>query len=88
MSFKKLKERMKCNQPQAARDGKHKKVVKACDKGKEKIVRFGHPDYKDYTQHKDKDRKKSYCARSEGLGNTTNKLSANYWARKKLWGCK
>ena len=47
----------------------------------------------DFTQHKDKDRKKSYCARSAGIkdgsGNLTknSKESPNYWSRKILWGC-
>jgi hypothetical protein len=31
-------------------------------------------------------RKKSYCARSGGQGNLTNKASANYWSRK-AWDC-
>lgn len=31
-------------------------------------------------------RKKSYCARSAGQGNTTDKTSANYWSRK-AWDC-
>jgi hypothetical protein len=31
-------------------------------------------------------RKKSYCARSGGQGNLTDKTSANYWSRK-AWDC-
>lgn len=31
-------------------------------------------------------RKKSYCARSSGQGNLTDKTSANYWSRK-AWNC-
>jgi hypothetical protein len=31
-------------------------------------------------------RKRSYCARSSGQGNLTNKASANYWSRK-AWDC-
>lgn len=31
-------------------------------------------------------RKKSYCARSGGQGNLTDKTSANYWSRK-AWNC-
>lgn len=30
--------------------------------------------------------KKSYCARSGGIKNTNNKLSANYWSRR-AWNC-
>jgi hypothetical protein len=47
---------------------------------------------KDFTQHKDKKRQKSYCSRSAGIkskGKLTknNKESANYYARKYLWDC-
>ena len=31
-------------------------------------------------------RKKSYCARSSGQGNLTDKTKANYWSRK-AWEC-
>lgn len=31
-------------------------------------------------------RKKSYCARSSGQGNLTDKTKANYWSRK-AWDC-
>lgn len=31
-------------------------------------------------------RKRSYCARSSGQGNLTNKASANYWSRR-AWEC-
>ena len=31
-------------------------------------------------------RKKSYCARSSGQGNLTDKTSANYWSRR-AWNC-
>ena len=33
-----------------------------------------------------KARKKSYCARSKGMGGTTDRCSANYWARRD-WDC-
>lgn len=32
-------------------------------------------------------RKKSYCARSSGQGNLTDKTKANYWSRR-AWDCK
>lgn len=52
--------------------------------GKAKIVRFGDPNL---SIKKDQpSRKKSYCARSSGQGNLTNKGSANYWSRK-AWDC-
>ena len=46
---------------------------------------------KDYTQHKDKDRRKNYLARSAGITTKSgvktanNKNYSNYWARKVLW---
>ena len=46
---------------------------------------------KDFRQHKDKDRRKAYLARSGGIrdkqGNLTanNKNTSNYWSRKYLW---
>ena len=57
------------------------------------LIHFGDASMQDFTQHKDKDRKKSYCARSGGIkdgsGNLTknNKESPNYWSRKILWNC-
>jgi hypothetical protein len=37
------KDKMKCNKPQRAPKGaKQKYIVKACDDGKQKIVRFGY----------------------------------------------
>lgn len=52
--------------------------------GKAKIVRFGDPNM---SIKKDQpNRKKSYCARSSGQGNLTDRGSANYWSRKS-WDC-
>lgn len=64
------------------KDSKNNKVVN---------IHFGQKGYEDYTQHRDKDRRRNYLTRSAGIrdkeGNLTkdNKLSANYWARKVLW---
>ena len=41
------KSKMKCNKPKRQVSGGKKFVVKACDKGKEKIVRFGDANMKD-----------------------------------------
>lgn len=68
-----------------------KKAVLAKEGDKVKLIHFGYKGMEDYTQHKDKDRRKNYLARSGGIrdksGKLTanNKLSANYWARKILW---
>ncbi len=80
------------NKPKRDTSGAKKKQVVLAKKDDEvKLVRFGHKDYEDFTQHKDPDRRKNYLARSAGIrdksGNLTkdDKFSANYWARKKLW---
>jgi hypothetical protein len=59
--------------------------------GKKKLIHFGDSNMKDFRQHKDPARRKSYLARSGGIRNKQGKLtkndknSANYWARKVLW---
>lgn len=84
--FSKLREMLKCNQPKMTPSHPVKKaVVKACEDGKEKIVRFG--DKNMSIKKHIPERKKSYCARSKGIGQIKNKLSANYWSRK-AWKCK
>lgn len=83
--WSKLKDKLKCNQPKRTSGENKSHVVKACEGGKEKIVRFGDPDMPDGTN--DPDRKKSYCARSAGIKGGDGKLSANYWSRKN-WKCK
>lgn len=59
--------------------------------GKIRTIHFGQRDYSDFTQNKDKERRRRYLLRSAGIrdkyGRLTkdNKLSANYWARRILW---
>lgn len=84
MKFKKLRDTLKCNQPRRTPGERKKFVVKACDQGKEKIVRFGDPVLK--IKKNIPERKKSYCARSGGIKGGKGKLSANYWSRK-AWEC-
>ena len=68
---------------------KNKKMMVLTPKGK--IIHFGQIGYEDFTQHKDKKRQQSYCARSAGIRNKQGKLtkndktSANYWSRKVNW---
>lgn len=82
------KKAMPCNKPQKAPAGdKHKKVVKACSGGKERIVRYGARGYEDYTQHKDSGRKKNFRARHR-CDSASDKLSARHWACKDLWSKK
>tara|TARA_R110000796_G_scaffold251871_1_gene384316 strand:- start:530 stop:775 length:246 start_codon:yes stop_codon:yes gene_type:complete len=78
------KDKMKCNVPRREVQGGKKFVVKACQDGKEKIVRFGDANM---TIKKNRPaRKKSYCARSAGIKGGKGKLSANYWSRR-AWDC-
>ena len=37
------KDKMKCNKPRRTPEGPKKFVVKACEDGKEKIIRYGDP---------------------------------------------
>lgn len=65
--------------------------VKADNKKGFKKIGFGHKNYKDFTQHKDPERRRRYLARAKGIkdkeGNLTykNKNSANYFSVKYLW---
>lgn len=69
---------------------KYQVCVKDTD-GSIKNIHFGDVRYKDFTQHKDSERKRNYLKRSAGIKDSSgkltkdNKLSANYWARKYLW---
>ena len=74
------KKAMKCNVPRREVKGGKKFVVKACQNGQERIVRFG--DANMTIKKNQPARKKSYCARSGGIKGTNNKLSANYWSRR------
>ena len=59
--------------------------------GKKKLIHFGDSNMKDFTQHKDEKRRKSYLARSAGIRNKEGKLtkddknSSNYYSRRYLW---
>ena len=74
-----------CNKPRRDVQGGKKSVVRACQDGKSKVVRFG--DANMTIKKSSPANKASYCARSGGIKGTANKLSANYWSRRS-WGCK
>lgn len=65
--------------------------VKADNKKGFKKIGFGDKNYKDFTQHKDPERRRRYLARAKAIkdkeGNLTykNKNSANYFSVKYLW---
>jgi len=78
------KSKMKCNVPRREVQGGKKFVVKACEGGKEKLIRFG--DANMSIKKNRPARKRSYCARSAGIKGGKGKMSANYWSRK-AWDC-
>lgn len=75
------KEDMPCNKPRASTRPGKKKMVKACEGGKEKIVHFG---AKGYGHNYSPKARKSFKARHK-CGEKKSKLSAQYWACKNLW---
>ena len=75
---------MPCNKPRrSTRPGK-KMMVKACEGGREKIVHFG---AKGYGHNYSSAARKSFRARHK-CGQKKSKLSAQYWACRKLWAGK
>ena len=70
---------------------KNKKFAVATPKG---FIHFGDKRYKDYTQHKDENRRRSYLKRAAGIldknGRKTinNPYSPNFWAARILWNYK
>jgi|LauGreDrversion4_2_1035121.scaffolds.fasta_scaffold50831_2 hypothetical protein len=75
------KSSMKCNKPVRSTSPGKKMMVKACEGGQEKIVHFG---AKGYGHNYSGAARKSFRARHK-CGEKKSKLSAQYWACKKLW---
>lgn len=78
------KDKMKCNKPRYLKKGesgygKKQKVVKACDSGKEKIVKFGDANMKNKSNNKDS--KANFRAR-HNCSDKKDKMKAGYWACK------
>ena len=83
------KEHLKCNKPRKTPSHKTKShVVKACEDGKEKLIRFGQQGVKGAGKNpktaKEKARKKSYYARHDAQDKIILELSA---AHDMLAGC-
>ena len=74
------KSKMKCNKPKRQVSGGKKFVVKACDKGKEKIVRFGDANMK--IRKSNPKARKSFRAR-HNCANPGPKTKARYWSCRK-----
>ena len=82
---KSQKDKMACNRPRRIRKGepgagKKKFVVKACDGGQEKIIRYG--DAKLKIKKSNPKRRKSFRAR-HNCKTPGSKLKARYWSCKK-----
>ena len=75
---------MACNKPKRSPKSKKKKMVKAWEGGKEKLIHYGHSDYgHNYSAAA----RKSFRARHK-CNQKKSKLTASYWACKDLWGGK
>ena len=73
------------NKPKRAPKGSKKKFVVLAKQGdKVRKIGYGHRDYKDFTQHKDPKRRKNFRSR-HNCKTAKDKLTARYWACKKLW---
>jgi hypothetical protein len=76
------KNKMACNKPRRTSGGSKKFVVKACQDGTEKIVRFGDPNMR--IKKSNPKRRKSFRARHGcDKAGAKNKLTAKYWSCKK-----
>ena len=78
------KDKMKCNSPRRLREGepgygKKKFVVKACDGGKERIIRYGDAGLK--IKRKNPARRSNFRKRHK-CKNPGSKLKARYWSCK------
>ena len=83
------KKKMKCNVPRRDVQGGKKFVVKACEGGKEKIIRFGQRGVKG--SPKKEGESEGYAARRKAFKDrhaeniAKGKMSAAYWANKVKW---
>jgi len=78
------KKDMPCNKPRLSTSKGKKMMVKACACGKEKIIHFG---AKGYGHNYSAAARKSFKARHK-CDTANDKLTARYWACKKLWAGK
>tara|TARA_R110000796_G_scaffold43603_8_gene107085 strand:+ start:36 stop:326 length:291 start_codon:yes stop_codon:yes gene_type:complete len=78
------KSKMKCNRVTASDRAGKKKMVKACEGGKEKLIHFG---AKGYGHNYSPAARKSFKARHK-CTTAKSKLTARYWSCKNLWAGK
>lgn len=84
------KDDLQCNKPQKTPSHPTKShVVKACEGGKEKIIRFGQQGVegagRNPTSESEKARRRSYYARHNAQDPSPDKMSARYWSHKTKW---
>ena len=75
------KSKMKCNSPTRSTKAGKKRMVKACEGGKEKLIHFG---ASAYPHNYSDSARKNFRAR-HSCDESPSKLSARYWACKVLW---
>jgi hypothetical protein len=73
------KDSMACNKPRRDIQGGKKSVVKACENGQEKIVRFGDANME--IKRDNPERRKNFRAR-HNCDEPKSKLTAGYWSCK------
>ena len=81
MPTSKTKKNMACNKPQKSWKPSKKRVVKACSKGKEKIIHFGATGF---GHNYNSIARKNFRARHK-CDTANDKLTARFWACKNLW---
>ena len=79
--FRSRKSKMKCNRVRKSYRSGKKFMVKACSKGKEKLMHFGATGY---GHNYSKKARKSFRARHR-CKTAKNKLTARYWSCKHSW---
>lgn len=83
------KDKMECNKPRASAHGDKSHVVKACEGGTEKVIRFGQKGVKgspakEGESESYRKRRESFKAR-HAKNIAKGKMSAAYWADKVKW---
>jgi hypothetical protein len=87
--FASKKENLKCNQPKAEIHNGKSHVVKACENGKQKLIRFGQAGvkgspYKKGESEAARKRRKAFRDR-HGKNIAKGKMSAAFWSNRVKW---
>ena len=76
---------MKAEVTKSTRQGKKYMAKVQSKDGGTKTVHFGATGYKDFTQHKDEERKANYLKRHKANEDWTDLKTAGFWALHLLW---